>query len=348
MQTINLHDLTTTLTTLVLLALGSLVVSVIITPLYTYFAYRYRFWKRQRVTSTSGEALTVFTKLHEKKFERNIPTMAGIIIVLAVTFITVSANLDRQQTWLPLAALLGGALVGAIDDIINIRGRALGVAGLRSGLKFVMITAVAVLGAWFFYYKLGFHSIHVPFVAGQWDIGWLIMPLFVLAVVSAGNGVNISDGLDGLAGGLCASAFTFYAAIALLQGNEGIAGFCFTILGALLSYLWFNVYPARFFMGDIGSFALGTALGVVAMLTNSILLLPVIGAMFVIEVGSSALQLISKRLLHRRVFLSAPIHHHLEAIGWPETKVTMRFWLVANVTGFVGFLMALAGGHIGV
>lgn len=348
MQTINLHDLTTTLTTLVLLALGSLVVSVIITPLYTYFAYRYRFWKRQRVTSTSGEALTVFTKLHEKKFERNIPTMAGIIIVLAVTFITVSANLDRQQTWLPLAALLGGALVGAIDDIINIRGRALGVAGLRSGLKFVMITAVAVLGAWFFYYKLGFHSIHVPFVAGQWEIGWLIMPLFVLAVVSAGNGVNISDGLDGLAGGLCASAFTFYAAIALLQGNEGIAGFCFTILGALLSYLWFNVYPARFFMGDIGSFALGTALGVVAMLTNSILLLPVIGAMFVIEVGSSALQLISKRLLHRRVFLSAPIHHHLEAIGWPETKVTMRFWLVANVTGFVGFLMALAGGHIGV
>ena len=348
MQSINLHDLTTTLTTLVLLALGSLVVSVIITPLYTYFAYRYRFWKRQRVTSTSGEALTVFTKLHEKKFERNIPTMAGIIIVLAVTFITISANLDRQQTWLPLAALLGGALVGAIDDIINIRGRSLGVAGLRSGLKFVMITAVAVLGAWFFYYKLGFHSIHVPFVAGQWEIGWLVMPLFVLAVVSAGNAVNISDGLDGLAGGLCASAFTFYAAIALLQGNEGIAGFCFTILGALLSYLWFNVYPARFFMGDIGSFALGTALGVVAMLTNSILLLPVIGAMFVIEVGSSALQLISKRLLHRRVFLSAPIHHHLEAIGWPETKVTMRFWLVANVTGFVGFLIALAGGHIGV
>ena len=138
-------------------------------------------------------------------------------------------------------------MVGAIDDIINIRGRALGVAGLRSGLKFVMITAVAVLGAWFFYYKLGFHSIHVPFVAGQWEIGWLIMPLFVLAVVSAGNGVNISDGLDGLAGGLCASAFTFYAAIALLQGNEGIAGFCFTILGALLSYLWFNVYPARFY-----------------------------------------------------------------------------------------------------
>ncbi len=348
MESISLTQLSSALTTMVLLALGALVMSVILTPLYTYLAYRYRFWKRQRVTSTSGEALSVFTKLHAKKFERNIPTMAGIIMVTAITVVTVVANLDRQQTWLPLAALLGGGLVGLIDDIINIRGKKLGVAGLRSGLKFAMITAVAALGAWFFYYKLGFHTIHVPYIVGQWDIGWLIMPLFVLAVVSAGNAVNISDGLDGLAGGLAASAFTFYASIALLQGHYGLAGFCFTILGALLSYLWFNIHPARFFMGDVGSFALGTTLGVVAMLTNSILLLPIIGAVFVLEIGSSALQLTSKRLLGRRVLLSAPIHHHLEAVGWPESKITMRFWLVANVSGFVGFLVALTGGHIGI
>lgn len=346
MTEITIAHLTTSLTSLVLLSLASLVLSVLLTPVYTGVAYRYRFWKRQRATSTSGEALSVFTKLHEKKFERNIPTMAGLILVVAVTCVTLFANLDREQTWLPLAALLGGALVGLIDDVINIRGKQNGVAGLRSSLKFAMITVVAMIGAWFFYYKLGDHTLHIPFVTGQWDIGWWIMPLFVVAVVSASNAVNISDGLDGLAGGLAASAFTFYAAIALLQGNVGIAGFCFTILGALLSYLWFNVHPARFFMGDVGSFALGTALGVVAMLTNSILLLPVIGAVFVVEILSSAIQLLSKRFFHRKVFISAPIHHHLEAIGWPESKVTMRFWLVANVMGFVGLLMALAGGHI--
>ncbi|MBP7760899.1 hypothetical protein KA093_03845, partial [Candidatus Saccharibacteria bacterium] len=278
MENISLIELNRVLIIMVLMALGSLIMSVILTPIYTFFAYRYRFWKRQRVTSTSGEELHVFTKLHAKKFERNIPTMAGVILVVSVAVVTVLFNLDREQTWLPLAALLGGAFVGIVDDIINLRGKQLGVAGLRSSLKFAMITGVAMVGAWFFFYKLGYHTIHVPFVAGQWDIGWWVMPLFVAAVVSTSNAVNISDGLDGLAGGLAASAFTFFAAIALLQGNYGIAGFCFTILGALLSYLWFNVHPARFFMGDVGSFALGTALGVVAMLTNSILLLPIIGA----------------------------------------------------------------------
>lgn len=331
---------------MVSLSLGALSLSLVLTPIYTYAAYRYKFWKRQRDISTTGEALEVFTKLHAAKFRRNIPTMAGIIIVLAVTVVTLLFNLDREQTWLPLAALLGGAAVGLIDDLINIRGKQLGVAGLRSGIKFAMITAVAAVGAWFFYDKLGFTTVQLPFVQNPLDIGWLIVPLFILAVVSAGNAVNISDGLDGLAGGLLASAFATYAMIALLQGNVGIAGFCFTILGTLITYLWFNVHPARFFMGDVGSFALGTALGVVAMLTNAIFLLPIIGLMFVIEVSSSAIQIISKKWFKRKVFISAPIHHHLEAKGWPESKVTMRFWLIANVSGFVGLLVALAGGHI--
>lgn len=331
---------------MVSLALGALSLSLVLTPVYTYLAYRHRLWKRQRDVSTTGELLEVFTKLHASKFERNIPTMAGLIIVLSVTAITLLFNLDREQTWLPLAALLGGAAVGLIDDIINLRGKQLGVAGLRSSIKFAMITGVAAVGAWYFYSKLEFTTVQFPFVGSPIDIGWLIIPLFILAVVSAGNAVNISDGLDGLAGGLLASAYATYAVIALLQGNVGIAGFCFTILGALISYLWFNVHPARFFMGDVGSFALGTALGVVAMLTNAIFLLPIIGAMFVLEISSSAIQIVSKKVFKRKVFISAPIHHHLEAIGWPESKVTMRFWLIANVAGFVGLLVALAGGHI--
>jgi len=208
-----------------------------------------------------------------------------------------------------------------------------------------MITILALALGWFFYVKLGYDSVHIPFV-GDLALGWLIVPLFVLAVVATSNAVNISDGLDGLAGGLLAISYGTFGVIALLQEHILLSGFCFTVLGALLSYLWFNIYPARFFMGDVGSFAFGTSLGVVAMLTNTLFLLPIIGILFVIEAGSSLIQILSKRLFHRKIFLSAPIHHHLEAKGWPETKVTMRFWVIACVAGFTGVLLALAGGYI--
>jgi phospho-N-acetylmuramoyl-pentapeptide-transferase len=335
------HNLTGTF----ILSVVAFLLAMFLTPIYTFLAYRYRFWKKQRSTSTTGEKLEIFTKLHANKFKRNIPTMAGIIGVVSITVVTVLFNLDRAQTWLPLAALIGGAGVGLLDDIINIRGQGLGVAGLRSGLKFIMIIGLALVLGWFFYVKLGYDSVHVPFI-GDVVLGWFIVPLFVLAVVSTGNAVNISDGLDGLAGGLLAISYGVFGTIALLQGHILLAGFCFTVLGALLSYLWFNIYPARFFMGDVGSFAFGTSLGVVAMMTNTLFLLPIIGILFVIEAGSSLIQIISKRYFHRKIFVSAPIHHHLEAKGWPETKVTMRFWVIGCVAGFVGVLLALSGGNI--
>lgn len=327
------------------LSVITFLLAMFLTPFYTFMAYRYRFWKQQRSTSTTGEKLAVFTRLHASKFKRKIPTMAGMIGVVAITIATFAFNLDRAQTWLPLAALIGGGAVGLLDDIINIRGQGLGVAGLRSSLKFLMITALAATLGWFFYAKLGYDAIHVPYVGGV-DLGWLIVPLFTLAVVSTGNAVNISDGLDGLSGGLLMSSYSAFGVIALLQGHPMIAGFCFTVVGALLSYIWFNIHPARFFMGDVGSFAYGTALGVVAMLTNTIFLLPVIGVLFVIEAGSSLIQITSKKFFHKKVFLSAPIHHHLEAMGWPETKVTMRFWVIANVAAVVGVVLAVTGGHI--
>lgn len=335
------HDLTGTF----MLSLGAFLLAMALTPVYTFLAYRYKFWKKQRSTSTTGEKLEVFTKLHAAKFKRNIPTMAGIIGVLAITVVTFFFNLNRAETWLPLAALVGGGAVGLLDDMINIRGQGTGVAGLRSGLKFAMITGVALLLGWFFYVKLGYNSIHLPYL-GDVVLGLWIVPLFVLAVVATGNAVNISDGLDGLAGGLLALSFGAFGIIALLQGHLFLSGFCFTVVGALLSYLWFNIYPARFFMGDVGSFAFGTSLGVVAMLTNTLFLLPLIGIIFVIEAGSSSIQILSKKLFHRKVFLSAPVHHHLEAKGWPETKVTMRFWVIGCVAGFIGVLLALSGGHV--
>jgi phospho-N-acetylmuramoyl-pentapeptide-transferase len=327
------------------LSVGAFLLAMLLTPVFTFFAYRYKFWKKQRSTSTTGEKLEVFTKLHADKFKRNIPTMAGIIGVLSITGITLFFNLDRAQTWLPLAALVGGGAVGLLDDLINIRGQGTGVAGLRSSLKFAMITLLALFLGWFFFVKLGYTSVHIPFV-GDLFLGWLIVPLFVFAVVATSNAVNISDGLDGLAGGLLTISYGVFGVIALLQGHVILAGFCFTVVGALLSYLWFNIYPARFFMGDVGSFAFGTSLGVVAMLTNTLFLLPIIGLIFVIEAGSSLVQITSKKLFHRKVFLSAPIHHHLEAKGWPETKVTMRFWVIACVMGSLGIMLALAGGHI--
>jgi phospho-N-acetylmuramoyl-pentapeptide-transferase len=333
------------LTFILLLCGAAFILGMLLTPVYTFFAYRYKFWKKQRATSTTGEALQVFNKLHEEKFKRNIPTMAGVVTVLAITFVTIMFNLDRAQTWLPLAALIGGGAVGLFDDIINIRGNGNGVAGMRSSVKFIMITLLGLALGWYFSVKLGYDIIHIPF-AGDWVVGWWMIPLFAFAVIATGNAVNISDGLDGLAGGLVAIAFGAFGVIATLQSHFLLAGFCFTVLGAVLAYLWFNIYPARFFMGDVGSFALGTSLGVVAMLTNTFFLLPVIGIVFVAEAGSSLVQILSKKIRHKKIFISAPIHHHLEAIGWPETKVTMRFWVIGAAAAFVGILFAVAGGHI--
>ncbi len=341
----DIETLSNELVNIFLFSVGAFVLSIFLTPIYTYYAYRYKFWKHQRTTSTTGEVLQVFTRLHANKFKRNIPTMAGVIIVLSMTAVTWLFNLDRSQTWLPLAALLGGALVGLADDILNLRSHGTGVAGMRSSLKFLSISLLAAALGWFFYVKLGVDTIHLPFI-GDWVLGWWIIPLFTLAVVSTGNAVNISDGLDGLAGGLIVLSFGSYGLIALMQGNTLLAGFCFTAVGALLSYLWFNIYPARFFMGDVGSFALGTSLGVVAMLTNALFLLPIIGVLFVVEAGSSVLQIMSKKLFGRKIFISAPIHHHLEAIGWPETKITMRFWVIGCISGFIGVLLALLGGNV--
>lgn len=340
---ITLEQLTQESAIIFILSFLTFCVAMLLTPIYTHFAYKYNFWKKKRLTSTTGEALSVVKQQSTRT--HSVPTMAGLIVVVAVTAVTIVFNLDREQTWLPLAALLGGALVGLIDDIINIRGSGEGVAGLRAPIKFAMITAVAAIGAWFFYYKLGYTTIHIPF-AGDWTLGFWLVPLFILVVVSTSNAVNISDGLDGLAGGLLMSAFGAFGIIAALQGNFGIAAFCMALVGGLLAYLWFNIAPARFFMGDVGSFAFGTALGVVAMLTDTLFLLPIIGLVFVLEGGSSFLQILSKKFFGRRIFIAAPLHHHLQALEWPKTKVTMRFWVIGQVCAAVGVIFALTGGYI--
>lgn len=339
---VNLSDVVRIL----LLGFLGFAVTTLLTPIYTTLAYKYEFWKKPRQTTVTGAPAKVFNQLHAKKHERHIPTMAGIIFVVAVGLVTLLFNLSRADTWLPLAAFVGAGAVGLLDDIINVRGTGAGKAGLPTKLKLLLIVLISLIGGWFFYDKLDVTGIHIPF-DGTLQLGWLIVPVFVFVVVATANAVNITDGLDGLAGGLTAIAFGVYTLIAFLEQRYGLAAFCLTMTGGLLSYTWFNIFPARFFMGDVGSFALGTSLGVVAMLTDTVLLLPIIGIVFVAEAGSVILQVTSKKLRNgKKIFKISPVHHHFEASGWPETKVTMRFWVVGQVAAFLGLVIFLAGSYL--
>ena len=337
-----LHIVISTQRLIHILILGfvSFILSMLITPIYTSVAYKHQWWKRQRTEAWSGGVAKVYQKLHAEKHKRHIPTMAGLIFIISIAIVTLLANLNRGQTWLPLAGLIGAGLVGLVDDVMNITGNN-GVAGMSARLKFALYSVVVLIGGWWFYDKLGIHSIYIPGV-NHWQLGILVIPLFWLVVIATAISVNFSDGLDGLAGGLLTSSFMTYSVIALIEHKFALAGFCLTVVGALLSYTWFNIYPARFFMGDVGAFALGTALGIIAWQTNTVYLLPVLGAVYVIETGSVIINRTSRKLRHgKKVFRSSPIHHHFEAIGWPETKVTMRFWILGQVASVLALIIFL-------
>lgn len=321
-------------------ALLAFLISFALTPLYTNLAYKYKWWKKQRQNAVTGEKAPVFHKLHAAKHKRNIPTMAGMVALVAVGLVTLSLNLNRRETWLPLAALVMFGTLGLIDDISNVFWFTDKRGGLKVKTQLVALILLAAASAWWFYYKLGYGLIHIP-PFGDVNIGWLYIPLFMLVVVSSAKAVSITDGLDGLAGGLLSFAFGAFSVLAYLQGDAKIAIFCATVAGAMLAYTWFNIHPARFFMGQTGSTALGAVLGVVAMLSNLLFVLPIIGGVFVVEAGSSVVQVLYKKLLKRKLFLSAPIHHHFEAIGWPETKVTMRFWVLGQIAGALGLVLFL-------
>jgi phospho-N-acetylmuramoyl-pentapeptide-transferase len=246
--------------------------------------------------------------------------------------------LTRKETLLPLGALLGASVVGLVDDFLNLKQLGHKGHGFRFSFKVWLYAAVALIGALWFYYKLGFDFISVPLL-GTFHIGWWFVPFFILAVIGISFSVNLTDGLDGLAGGVLLICFFSLAIIAFWQGKNDLTSLLGVICGGLLAFLWFNVYPARFFMGDTGSMGLGVFLAIVAFLTNSVFLLPFLGFIFFLESVSFFAQVGSKKILKRKLLLSAPIHHHLEAIGWPETKITMRFWIISAVTGIFGVIV---------
>ena len=342
-STLHIAIQTHTLIHILILGFFGFLLAMALTPFYTTIAYKREWWKKQRTEAWSGGIATVYNKLHAAKHQRHVPNMAGLIFIVSITFVTLVANLNRGQTWLPLAGMLGAGAIGLTDDIMNIRGVNARIAGMKSAVKFGLYSLVSLAGGWWFYNKLGVHSVYLPLIH-TWHIGVFVILLFALVVIATANAVNITDGLDGLAGGLLTSSFGTYAVICLVEGKYSLAAFCLTVVGALLSYTWFNIYPARFFMGDVGAFALGTALGIIAMQTDTIYALPVIGAVYVMETGSVIINRTSKKLRHgKKVFLSSPIHHHFEAIGWPETKVTMRFWILGQVAAVLGLIFFLLG-----
>jgi phospho-N-acetylmuramoyl-pentapeptide-transferase len=340
------------LTKILTLTSVAFIFALFVTPLLTKVLYKYKLGKQIR----NDGSTPLFSAMHSHK--AGTPTMGGILvwgtsaILISVFWILDRAFgfsnlhflnfLTRKETLLPIGAFLGASLVGLLDDWLDVRQRGHKGRGLRFRFKIWLYAFVAIIGAYWFYFKLGFESIHVPF-AGSLHLGWLFIPFFILIVVGTSFAVNQTDGLDGLAAGVLLIAFTAFEIIAFTQGKENLASLIGVIAGSLLAFLWFNVNPARFFMGDTGSMGMGVLLAIVAFLTNSVLLLPFIGFIFLVEAGSTLLQLFSKKFFLKKVFLSTPLHHHFEAIGWPETKVTMRFWIISAVTSIIGVIIYFIG-----
>lgn len=327
------------------------VLTLLLTPIYLRLAKKLRLGKQIRSKALSGEKASIFQELHAKK--TGTPTMGGIIMWGAVLMVILFSRglslagfiehslLQRGLVYLPLFTLITMGVLGAVDDYFNIReiGKD---KGISAKPKMLFLLIFAMLGAWWFYYKLGFSHIHVPSV-GDFEIGLWYIPLFILVIVSTANAVNITDGLDGLAGGLLILAFTAFGIIAFAKGQLMLAIFCGLLIGSLMAFLWNNVPPAQFYMGDTGSLAYGATLGVIAMMTDSLLVLLIVGIIFIVETLSVIIQLTSKKFFKRKVFLVAPLHHHYEKKGWGEAKITMRFWILGAMFGVVGLIVGILG-----
>ena len=341
-------------------ALVSFVIGIGITPIVTHFLYTYKAWKKNPgKIALDGSVASEFNSLH-KGNEVRAPRMGGIVVwgsVLLSTFFisllaTVSPHtatikfdfLSRNQTWIPLMALIVGAMAGLVDDLMVIR-----VGGTGLDLKYRLFTVIvlATFIGWWFFAKLDVHTIGLPFFAPI-EVGLFIIPFFILTSLAL-YASGVIDGIDGLSGGVFASIFASYTIIAFVQHQINLAAFSAALVGGLLAFLWFNIPPARFYMTDTGTMALTLTLAVIAFMTDTmgggigIFVLPIIGGLLVVTVVSDIAQVLSKKFLGRKIFRIAPLHHHFEAIGWPGYKVTMRYWVLSIMLAFLGVIIALVG-----
>jgi phospho-N-acetylmuramoyl-pentapeptide-transferase len=283
------------------------------------------------------------------------PTMGGVLIVAVILSLAFLFNALDASTYSPLFVLAIVGALGAIDDYLNARTG----IGIRGRHKMIWQLVVAIVVAVYVQNHFGFNGVRVPFVGNFEITNTILLPLIdrrielgailfilvaIFAIVGASNGVNLTDGLDGLAGGTLVFAFITFLIIALLNKppQENLAVVNAIVIGAILGFLWFNVHPAQVFMGDSGALSLGGMLAVVALITGQVLILPIIGIIFVLEVASDIIQVASYKLRGKRVFRMAPLHHHFELGGWDEEKITMRFWIVGALAGMLGVTLFVA------
>ena len=332
---------------LILFALA-FVVALFLTPFVVRLLKKFNV-KKTNIRDESSAP--IFYQFHKKKADT--PTMGGVIIWgtvigLAIIFFILQKFFDgfanyfnfvsRSETYLPLASLFFAAIVGLIDDIYGLMGKGPHGGGLSVKQKLVLYTAISAVGAWWFYFRLGFNTLYVPFY-GNISMGWWYIPFFMFILIATAFSTNETDGLDGLAAGTLFFSFGALAVISFAMHRFDLAAMNAVILGSILAFLWFNIHPARFFMGDTGSMSLGITLGVMVMLTNTALFLPFFGSILIFESSTVIIQVISKKIRKKKVFLSTPIHHHFEALGWPESQITMRFWFVSIVATTIGLTL---------
>lgn len=331
----------------ILLTVIAFLVAILVTPFWYRVIKKYQMKKQIR----AAKEAPIYHELH--KIKEGTPTSGGIIVwstvlILALFFSLMAVLFDgsweylnfinRAETYLPLAALFIAAVLGLFDDWLGVLRVGSTSGGLKVRYKLIFYTVAAAIGAWWFYFKLDWYVISVPFF-GNFEIGFWYIPLFMFIIVATAFSANETDGLDGLLGGVSLFAFVALTVVAFVLGRYDLAVFGGAVIGALLAFLWFNIYPARFFMGDTGSMSLGITMGVIAMLTNTVLLLPFFAIILVAESLSVIVQLMSKKIWRRKMFLSTPIHHHFEALGWPESQVTMRFWIISAVFSAFGLVI---------
>ncbi len=340
------------------LAAASATVAFLWAPFLMRTLERLQFWKKKARTKTiSGDEADVFNKLHNER-EVSVPRAGGVLIwvttiAIVVCFSLISRLADvwwlkeldflsRSETWLPVFTLFAASVVGLFDDALEAfgGGRYIG-GGMSFKRRFMIVGVIGAIGAWWFFAKLGWSSIYVPFL-GNVEVGILYVALFLLTMFASWAG-GVVDGVDGLAGGTFLSIFGAFTVIAFAQSKIDLASFGAVILGALFAFLWWNIPPARFYMGETGILGLTTTMAVFTFLTDSLVVLPLIAGILVLEVGSIIIQLISKRVRGTKLWKSTPIHHHFEAIGWPPHQVTMRFWILGIIFAIMGVAIRLAG-----
>jgi len=335
----------------------SFFIALLAAPLIINRLYRYKMWvsKKKHIAITGEEASVV--KSLRKDEPLTIPRMGGVLIwgslFLVILLFWILSNifsgsplftklnfLSRSQTWLPLFTLVSASLIGLADDFLHVKGSGGYIAGgLDLKKRILLVALLGAVGAWWFYIRLGESSIMVPFL-GEVELGLFYIPLFIGAMIGTFSG-GVIDGIDGLSGGVFASIFAAYGGIAFFHNQIDLAAFSGVIVGATLAFLWFNIPPARFYMGETGIMGLTTTLTVIAFLTKAVIVLPIIAFPLVLASGSCILQIFSKKFRGKKIFLAAPIHHHFEAKGWPPYKVTMRFWVLGAVFAIIGMVIAL-------